>query len=287
MKKRTVVAIGLLILLIGAVGVIWLSREPTYEGKTLRQWLEATDARSTSPGLETIAARAVPYYARALKTRDSSWRRFRRGVWLRLPDSLQGLVAEPLPADAARIGAAVLLKSSGALASPALPALLGCLKDPNEAIRQCALEAVAEIEPGAPNALPLFIEASTDSYFGVRRCAMEALVHYGPAGRPAILVLTERLTDTNAQVRACAAGALWEIAHQTNSATDVLAKTLHDENPVARALSARYLGYLGPAARPLIPALLQALKDNKDVAEEARQALEKIDPQPLDQTQAK
>jgi HEAT repeat protein len=279
MNKLKLLAVGLLVVLTGGVSVAWLQREPTYQGRTLREWLESVDETNNARGLEKIAARAVPYYAKMLQRKDTALHRFCRGCWLRLPDSLQGLVAEPLPADTARIGAAVLLKYSGPLANGAVPILLGCVKDPNEAVRESALEAVAEIQPGSPAMLPVFIEAGRDAFDGVRRCAMEALVHFGPAGQAALPIVTERLKDNSSRVRVCAAGALWAIAHRTNEVMGVLTETIHNEDSTTRALSANYLGLVGPPARPLVPALLAALKDNKDVAEQAAEALRKIDPE--------
>ena len=282
MKKRKLLLWVMLVVLTGCWSMVWLLREPTYQGKTLQEWVSAGSEHTNDPasrqGLARILPRAVPYYTKLLKKKDSWSGHFYEGIWLKLPDFSQDLLPQSEPAERTRIRAALVLKCVGPPASAALTALVECLKDPSEAVRQSAVEALDEIDPGSEAMLPVFMGACRDSFYGVRRGALEALGRYGSKAQAAIPSVTERLGDNHPMVRACGAGALWEIARQTNETLRVLAETLHDPESSVRAMSARCLGRMGPAAQPTVAALAEALKDNKEVLEEAREALRKIDP---------
>jgi HEAT repeat protein len=281
-RKLRLLAPAILVILGGAWFANWLAREPHHRGKSLREWIVIADDNpndiAAHEGLRRTADLAVPYYVSILEGRESRLGRFYRDLWPKLPAVMQSLLTEPLAVESARVDAALVLKYTGPLARRALPSLLGCLKDPSEAIRQTALEALGEIESDGGALLPVLIGASRDPFYGVRRVAIEAIDRLGPAAQTAEPALFERLQDDSPMVRACAAGALWDVARRTNEVLLVLARSLHDDNSTTRALSAMYLGHLGPAALPAAPELIKALKDNKQVSEQASEALKRIDP---------
>jgi HEAT repeat protein len=73
---------------------------------------------------------------------------------------------------------------------------------------------------------------------------------------------------------------LGESELKADESLPVLIDLLHDPDMMVRQWAAQALGYLGPAARPAVPALQEALKDQADVRAQALTALAKIGVEP-------
>ena len=282
LKKTLLIGLTLLVA-VGAAAYFLAPREPVYHGRTLDQWIGATDENTNdvaaAEGLRQVVPIAVPYYIDQLSTRESWFNRAWLSTWSKLPDAAHEWLPEATPATMRRINAAMKLKYLGPSGRAAVPGLLRACEDEDDGVRQCAVDAVGAVRPAITTALPPLMKALKDPFRGVRRSAAEALALYGPEAHGATPALAIALKDEDGTVCACAAGALWAIDHQTNVAMETLSVVIKDKNPTARALSAMYFGEIGPPARSVVPTLIEALKDFKDVHEQAADALKKIDPE--------
>src|SRR6266542_4167182 len=124
----------------------WVSRAPTYQGKSAGEWF-AEFARAMNPREETASLNAlralgpatVPILLNAVRARDTGLRRFELFAWTQLPANLQSRVSQPITAAQRRARAFVVLAEIDPDSDDALRALLQGLKEPSQAARlQCA-----------------------------------------------------------------------------------------------------------------------------------------------------
>jgi HEAT repeat protein len=154
-------------------------------------------------------------------------------------------------------------------------------KDPH--LRVVAAEGLWRISGQAEQAIPVLVEALTAQELLARRWAARALgdakPEYGPVVLPA---LRDRLKDSDLQVRVFAAEAIWNVEGKSDPVVPALLEVLKDRNNPGRARerAAYALGRIGPAAREAVPALRQAKSDEAcwDVHVAAMRALERILP---------
>jgi HEAT repeat protein len=108
-----------------------------------------------------------------------------------------------------------------------------------------------------------------------RHLAAETLGKIGPGAQEAVPALAEAVQDEVGAVHVYAAAALLRIDRA--AAIDALGKALQASSAWVREDAARALGDVGPAARPAIPLLQQALRDQAtSVREAAALALRRI-----------
>ncbi len=243
------------------------TREPAYEGKPLRWWLEQMDARLLGSGSEpqlsrfeleesrqrvTTALRAMdtnalPHLVRLLVTEDKPTAFSKAMDWInkrqnllntRLPGS------PPWPAYAREA-----FRLLGSNATPAIPELAKLLQV--ERTAPDAMEALLSIGPAA---LPVFIQALTNQSDRVRGAALLMLGDLGPAAGEAIPLIAEIARDTNASYSGTAIRVLSHL--DTNSARHLplLESRLFDTNHATDAAFA--LARMGSNGMPL---LLQAM----------------------------
>ncbi len=185
------------------------------------------------------------------------------------------------PSDAlARIGA------------PAVPALVEVMNGPNAEVRPCAAEVLARIGPSAEGAVPALIRAvqpgrllgqDADLQASVlQRHALFALCRIGPRAAAVIPMLNEKL---DREIEA-------DVSRKNEPPSDrwsnvgLLAQV--GAPPIEKLLgafrrgavtAADELSYLGPLARPAVPALRDALNDQRpEIRVSAALALAFIDP---------
>lgn len=129
------------------------------------------------------------------------------------PKDITQLVEDLGQEDAdARYEAVKSLGNRGAEAQPAVPALIGMLKDPHTSVCVGAEYALAKIGPGAASAVPALSAALDDSRKEVRVGAAYALPELGPdaaAARQSLQKLAAR--DVDPSVRKQAAKSLTKI----------------------------------------------------------------------------
>lgn len=112
--------------------------------------------------------------------------------------------------------------------------------------------------------LPPLLEALKDDDAAVRYWAAIGLGNLGDDARSAANVLTSALADQSASVRIAAARALCKMGLE-EKALPVLTKELKDGAQWTRLSAAIVLGEIGEQARPVIPALKEAMKPRKEL----------------------
>lgn len=206
----------------------------------------------------------------ALRQEDPAGRReavaFWEAVGEALPSALEALLAAGRDPDrAVREKAVQALARLGRNAYAALPTLRSALKasslwDTDEAIRFSALAALLhDAEPSRPP-LEELIRSLDDPSAPNRFSAAQALGERGQESSPAVgLLLQKALNDPDAGVRIEAAMALYKIDRRVDKILPFLVHALQDPDEVRRWVAADCLGEIGPAAREAIPHLREAL----------------------------
>jgi len=169
--------------------------------------------------------------------------------------------------------------------APAQSALLGCLRDEDRRVRLVAALAIAGSDLNSDAVIAGLLAALRDPDVEVRAAAVGRLVCTNGKGGFSLVEgtldqaeadgttlaaspsasasLRAALADPDRRVRAAAAYVL-PIFKKKGDAADavpLLIERLQDPATVVRVAAARSLGQFGQAARPALPALLQALAD--------------------------
>jgi HEAT repeat protein len=159
----------------------------------------------------------------------------------------------------------------------ATAALIGCLE---KGASEGALKAIQTIGPAAADAVPTMLQMKMiHGQEGVE--ALRALVAIGPKAKGAA---TDLVNQAEGRQRF---GGGWPFAIAAlqvdpgnKGAAEMLATRLADEKERDRDSIAKRLGKLGPAAKPLVPALVPLVKSKDiEVRWEAAQSLKAIDPE--------
>jgi hypothetical protein len=192
-------------------------QDPSYRGRTVLQWagdldrpepalrahaLEAFEAMGP-PAVEALARRlrradtpATRAYYRAQSGLNSAW----RGAAIRL--------IKPYERASDRHVAATALARLGTNAMPALPALVGALRDPSSHVANAAAKTLENL---GPVALPGLMEALVDPNVLTRAFAARSLGSLGFAASNAAPGLVGGLSDPNLDVRTACAAALHQV----------------------------------------------------------------------------
>ena len=293
MKSRLYLLLG--VLMVAAVGgllwwLAWEPREPVYDGKPLGYWLGAYDRSSPPPGGLLTDSNAVPLLTRALKPNGWAEIKFYREVWPRLPSAVRAHLPLPTPT---RYNAASLLGQMGAIAKPAIPALIHVLKtDEDVHARRHAALALGHFGKDDPNVVPALKAALKDQdyvAFGAAcalwgldpeiainvlrehesaqvRCtaawALGALGRAGKADARTVAALKEAsLKDPDRAVRQRALLEVALIEPDNDAAVKMVVPLLTDKESAIKFYAARALGDLGVPSPAAIRALSEAVKD--------------------------
>jgi hypothetical protein len=154
--------------------------------------------------------------------------------------------------------------------------LIGGLRDTNPKVRRQAARTLGIIGPvEAAPAVPALIIALRDPDQDVRPEAADALRKIDPDA--ALVALQKVVLDADA---AMAADAAWALETIGPAAVPTLIRALATPGVVARSRVAKALGTFGAKAKPAVPALGKALKDEDvRVRQSAAEALHAIDPE--------
>jgi HEAT repeat protein len=244
--------------------------QPTYHGKSLKQWLEL--ARNDDPkvrvralvhlGLGPFDKTAVPTLIAALKDKEREVRRaairaladIGRNAVDAIPD-LQDFCKEASTDEIDDVCRA--LARMGPAAVPALIEFLG--PSSPQSIRDAARQALEEIGPGAKDAVPALIKEMKNPSNCYPGHAASALSHICEAAVPSEIL--ELLRDPEWTIDAIKALPLK--GPGAREASSSLASLLPSEDFETTEYVIRLLGYIGPDAAPAVPKLVGVLGDKK------------------------
>jgi HEAT repeat protein len=153
---------------------------PSYDDKSMSQWLKDLKGRNTGQRRDAIRAlgeigkrepsaslKIVPALVEALKDSEADVRR-------------------AAPAGLAKMGPN---------AKGAVPSLKEALSDSDKDVRSAALQALADIDPSNPEVISTICKGLKDKDLDVRKAAVVALGSMGPAGKSALPALEQSLSD--------------------------------------------------------------------------------------------
>lgn len=279
-----------------AIAAIRAAKEPRYEGKTVGQWVKQY---STSPYMldreEALEAlQAMPdEVSRYLIPRSLAygntgfWRKW-HGFAKRLPLAWSQWLS-PYDPDRADEIMWQLRPSAAAV----LPLLKGSLSRTNTQFYNWAIWLLGTLGEGGEQAVPYLVQACASTNGFTRILAVQSLEHLGAGARgaeaalvnalqdnstrlraivalghiglPAIAskpLIQARLASTNLQEQLSAAAALHRIAPEEGT-IQLLVHAAGSTNEANQgALVGPILADLGPAARPIVPALLRILRED-------------------------
>ena len=256
-------------------------REPSYQGRTLTEWLKSAPSALYTPdsytdeanAIRKIGNDAIPTLLRyAAAPEDSP---FKKNI-LKWNDNLPPALSLPLTSKVSKhVLARIGFKILGPQARAAVPELVRLLKDDDEDVRITAAYCLGFIGPVAESAVPDLINefdreksAATNGYF----VAAFALGQIGPSAQAAIPSLKAGLTNNSQDCRAISQIALINI--HAISISPVI-EQLKDTANVAQWTDAiEITRWCGTNAIPAVPLLISALNcTNSSIQSQSLSAL--------------
>jgi HEAT repeat protein len=149
------------------------------------------------------------------------------------------------------------------IGSPAVPALIEVLKNPDCNIRWRAAWVLGDMASEANAAVGALAEALQDEDAQVRMYAALALGEIGKAAKLAVPPLMAALQDREEYVRIYAASALRRLGTEAKVAVPSLMNALKDKNPRVRKNAALALGAMGSEATSAVGDVIPLLQDNE------------------------
>ena len=163
----------------------------------------------------------------------------------------------------------------GRAAASAVPAIIALGDSSDRSLRYTIVLALKRVDPA--RGLPVFIRFVSDSEPIVCNAAIEAIAELGPGARSTERALDEALQHQSSETRAIAAGALGAIGAHSATTVSALRLCLRDPAASVREWSARSLGTMGASARAAIPDIEGMLGDpDQRTRQAARTALEAL-----------
>ena len=246
-------------------------REPVYEGKQLRAWLEdlswedKPSSMRAKTAVQRIGSNAVPVLLDELRLKDS---RFFGANWVNRYTPFQ-----IMPADARRGRALLGFRALGAEGRSAIPELIDLLREE----RSDVTRALVWI---GPEAIPPLIRALTNQNDAVRNFAAYTLGSFATNVQAAAPSLIKCLDDQHPSVRFNATRSLALIGANPEIVVPALVRKLKDPDHTVRCSAAYGLRSFGEQAKAVVPALLQALRDtDSEVRACVADALKHLDPE--------
>ncbi len=276
---------GLLVLALLGLGYIAWQRyhppvQPTYEGKTLDQWiadLGDPDYPVSDHAADVLAdagVQAVPVLVEACGQEDIRLHRRAAAVLIRIGTPAASGVVDALKNKFLGQRIEVVLVRLVPAAVPALREALG-----DDKTGEAAAHVLGLIGPRADDAVPDLIALlqRKQSPTGPRSEAAFALGHIGEPAGDIVKALSAALRDEKMEVRQQAAEALGWIGPPARPAVPALIATLKDDESKVARKACQALSFLGDSESA--PALLTAFQDNRaEVAAEAGRALWRLGP---------
>ena len=243
--KRLRLALAILIAA-GIAGVIFHRREPSYEGKTLSDWIvtmrEQPRNDKARAVVRQLGSNSIPLLLDWLRQEERPTLKGRTEQskarvigWL---ESHKWI--EPRPrayyqdwkSDRRALANGVFLEL-GPAGKEAIPTLIQMLGDkthnPDEP-SHVAGAAYVVLPSLAPASIPPLIEALSNQDVIIWTLAAGALGNIGPSAKAAIPVLEKRLTDSNTDIRVNAADTIGKLGGNPNEFVPVIIQSLSEAN---------------------------------------------------------
>jgi hypothetical protein len=287
MKRwRTIVisAVATIALVSLLVFVFWpREREPRYDGKKLRDWLELTsnaqEQQRAQKAIQEIGTNALPWLLKWIK--HEPWHFKKHG-------SLIALLPAPLRDRISATGwdqTALATKGFevlGSQASPAIPGLVTIVRGEQMGAAFVAVEALVDI--GEP-AIPALQKVIADPQWLLRRNAVMVIGNAGRLGTnelAAINLLITALHDSKKQVAFSAATMLKRFSDRPELVVPELVRFLNSSDSELQIAAIRSLGHFGKKAESAAPILALKLEvPDHRIRWEATNALSRIAPETL------
>jgi len=280
-RKRWVVGIGFVVSVTALFAIAWQQgKEPVYEGKTLRTWLELNSSQvveawngEAERAIRHIGPRAVPWLMKWASCKTPPWRLRLDSVYGRLPERLQSVMVQKAilgaNGEVLDLDLAYGFKTLGSQSAAAIPELIELLKEPDR-IRVAAMCLGKLGALALPQIMAAFKDPKTSNYSGF----VEALSRMGTNAKPAIPMLIEGVKNPDARIARAPAEALGKLKLETDVAVPALISGLEHPDWLVRISCVKLLVAFSEKARPAVPALVRCLHDeNVEVVSEAATAL--------------
>jgi HEAT repeat protein len=287
----------------------WVSRVPTYQGKSANAWfgeyartINSREETASLNAMRALGPATVPVLLNAVHAKDTGLKRFELFIWTQLPAIIKSRLSAPIPAAQRRARAYFVLAEIDPDSDGALRALLQGLKDPSQLVRlQCA-GGLLRIPQSSPQVDSALTAACRDSDPLVRDQAATTLrcvgskpeenrrlivrsqgnlsyplpfyftgITSGQLSWKSVPQLAKDLKRPNREYRYVATLALRERGLAAREALPVLIESLNDSYYLVRMGVVKTLGQLGSEAKPAVPALTRLLDETSD--EQLRRAL--------------
>jgi HEAT repeat protein len=288
-KRRLILGIFTIGLLAALSMVLTRPREPSYQGRSLSEWVRRfhwssnEDRKEAGEAIRQIGTNALPYLLEAIQCEVPHWKQTVRMAIERIPWRLQprGLwLSQPDDTASAAANAFIPL---GAEAQCAIPELIGILNDPKH-FHTAPRAAFALGAIGKPALGPL-LNVVTNGRIQIRSFAITAIGSMGTNAAPALPLFIKHLKHQDLPLAYSAALALGTMKTDPAIVLPALANALQDPRPPVRMAAVRSLGDLGEGARSATANVLAAFSDIEwQVRLNATNALQKIAPEVLTNT---
>jgi HEAT repeat protein len=287
-KRRLILGILGLGILAALIVAFTRPREPSYDGRSLSQWLSGFDDWSPSSPSHAEAADAIrhmgtnsiPCLLARIRYQEPTWRRkFREALRSLNPSSWWWMHQAGGSIECARAQQAFIVL--GEEAKPAVPELVRLMNDPTAPqIAKQAAEVLASL--GIKDAFPPLMAVLTNPQHPARTVVAIHIPSFGTNARPAIPALVQCLQDTNAATALFATASLGALRLEPELVVPALAAHLRHLDLSNRRIAVRSLGDFGPQARPAVPDLLSVLLDpDPSLRRAVTNALLKIAPETI------
>lgn len=260
---------------------------------TLRTQLQSDKSAeriAAASSLARLGAAAHPAIAElrvALRDKDATVRWHAAEAIGQLGDkgvpAIPDLVKQLNETDVTQEGREVWIAFSKALASlgsPAIPALIECLRDAKAHRFYAAAAAIATMSADVSAAAPVLISQLPQTSGQMKWICLMALSKTGAAAKPAIPQMIAATHDMNFHTQTAACDALAGLGHAARPAVPRLIELLRHRVTSVRGHAAFGLGQIGPVpGHAVVAGLLTGTSDARDfVRDKSLQALARIGP---------
>lgn len=303
-RKRKRLLIGIIAIVLATFACWFLlvrNTEPTYDGKSLSEWLEIrgpnyfqlhpkvtapdTAAREDADrAIRFIGTNALPYLVRWVSYEPTAWRvnvifdKISIPTWLKENPTFHDFLFHPI---ARGEKAADAFRALGPVAAPAIPALVQLLHSTNAPYRKYpVMEALRNI---GPEATPAVFGVLTNINLPSDAWMLTSIYQMGTNARPLVPLLLPHMQDTNISLASEIMSIVCQTQPDPQLVVPVLTQCLNDTRREIRDEAAAALADIGPAARPALPALTNLLRDpDTNVQRHAAEAIAKITSKPAE-----